>query len=61
MEEAKKYTKVVEVVSAKEAKAKKYTNVAPSKTWKIDKEGGYLYYCDNETIAGLEFPRPPKT
>ncbi len=20
----------------------------------------YFYYCDNDTIAGLEFPEPPK-
>jgi phosphoserine aminotransferase len=31
------------------------------KDYKIDKKGGYLYYVDNETVDGIEFPKIPKS
>ena len=49
-DEARKYCKVSEVVPV----PKKFTTVASPATWKIDQNAGYFYYCDNETIAGLE-------
>lgn len=30
------------------------------KDFKIDPAAGYLYYVDNETIDGIEFPFIPK-
>ena len=48
--EAKKYCDVSMVVP----QPKKFTTVADPSTWKVDPTAGYFYYCDNETIAGLE-------
>ena len=48
--EAKKYCNVSMVVPP----PKKFTTVADPSTWKIDPNAGYFYYCDNETIVGLE-------
>ncbi|XP_061396390.1 probable phosphoserine aminotransferase [Musca vetustissima] len=40
----------------------KYTTVPRLETWNLDPEASYLYYCDNETVDGVEFdfvPVPP--
>lgn len=29
--------------------------------WNLDPEASYLYYCDNETVDGVEFHQVPKT
>lgn len=34
-------------------------SIPESKMWKIDREGAYFHYCDNETISGLEFNEFP--
>lgn len=35
------------------------TTIPDESTWKIDPEGAYVYYCDNETIHGVEFAKVP--
>lgn len=55
--EAAKYGKVNQVVP----KAAKCTCVPDPKTWKLDPNASYLYYCDNETIEGVEFDFVPET
>jgi len=55
--EAAKYGKVNWVVP----KASKYANVPDQSTWKLDPNASYVYYCDNETADGVEFPFIPET
>uniref|UniRef100_A0A182KCK7 Phosphoserine aminotransferase n=1 Tax=Anopheles christyi TaxID=43041 RepID=A0A182KCK7_9DIPT len=42
-------------------KQDKYTGIADPKEWKLDPEASYVYYCDNETIGGIEFDSVPET
>ncbi|XP_054726470.1 probable phosphoserine aminotransferase [Anastrepha obliqua] len=53
--EAEQYGKVNLVVP----KVKKYTTVPTQDTWKLDPNASYLYYCDNETVDGVEFDFVP--
>uniref|UniRef100_A0A1B0D609 phosphoserine transaminase n=1 Tax=Phlebotomus papatasi TaxID=29031 RepID=A0A1B0D609_PHLPP len=55
--EAAKYGKVNMVIP----KTNKYTGVPDQKTWKLDPNASYLYYCDNETVHGVEFNFIPET
>ncbi|XP_058461390.1 probable phosphoserine aminotransferase [Malaya genurostris] len=55
--EAAKYGKINQVVP----KPAKYTCVPDQKDWKLDPNASYLYYCDNETIEGVEFNFVPNT
>ncbi|XP_065185309.1 phosphoserine aminotransferase-like [Sycon ciliatum] len=55
--EAKKYGKVNMVFP----KPEKFTSVADEKTWKLDPEASYVYYCANETVHGVEVLNPPDT
>lgn len=55
--EAAKYGKVNQVV----AKPEKFTRVPDQKEWKLDPNASYVYYCDNETIEGVEFNEVPET
>lgn len=55
--EAKKFCEVVEVASTYDVKNN--ANIADPSTWKIDPEGAYLHYCDNETVHGFEFNEFP--
>lgn len=71
-EEAKKYCKPHEVLNVIKGfkfyliiiksffLGQKITSIADQKEWSIDTEGAYFYYCDNETITGLEFPFVPE-
>eukprot|EP01105_Mastigella_eilhardi_P007117 TRINITY_DN18569_c0_g1_i1.p2 TRINITY_DN18569_c0_g1~~TRINITY_DN18569_c0_g1_i1.p2 ORF type:complete len:366 (-),score=138.11 TRINITY_DN18569_c0_g1_i1:30-1127(-) len=57
MQEAQKYGKV-NVVSMQ----KPFKQVPDPKTWKpFSPNAAYVYYCDNETIEGVEFPFIPET
>lgn len=40
----------------------RYGSVAPSDTWRFSDPAktAYVYYCDNETVHGVEFPDVPK-
>ncbi|XP_053683995.1 probable phosphoserine aminotransferase [Sabethes cyaneus] len=55
--EASKYGKVNQVVP----KPDKYICVPNAKDWKLDPNASYVYYCDNETIEGVEFNFVPQT
>lgn len=36
-------------------------NIPDQSSWKLDSGASYVYYCDNETIHGVEFPFIPDT
>lgn len=55
--EAFKYGKVNMVLPS----VKKYTEVPPQSEWNLDPNAAYVYYCDNETIEGVEFDAIPET
>ncbi|XP_052869916.1 probable phosphoserine aminotransferase [Anopheles cruzii] len=55
--EAARYGKVNWVVPKQE----KYSTVPDHKQWKLDPDASYVYYCDNETIGGIEFDTVPET
>lgn len=42
-------------------KASKFTTIPDASTWKLDSNASYVYYCDNETVDGVEFPFIPET
>lgn len=35
--------------------------VPPVTEWALDPEADYVYYTDNESVDGVEFPTPPRT
>lgn len=49
--EATKYGKVNWVTPKPDV----FTGVPDPKTWKLDSNASYFYYCDNETVHGVEF------
>ncbi|XP_076174237.1 phosphoserine aminotransferase [Ptiloglossa arizonensis] len=55
--EAAKYGKVNLVLP----KTTKYTEVPDPSTWNLDPNASYVYYCDNETVHGVEFNYIPET
>uniref|UniRef100_A0A1A9VKP0 Phosphoserine aminotransferase n=1 Tax=Glossina austeni TaxID=7395 RepID=A0A1A9VKP0_GLOAU len=54
--EAAQYGKVNMVLP----KVAKYTSVPRFETWKLDPNAAYVYYCDNETVDGVEFDFVPE-
>lgn len=42
-------------------KTSKYTEIPDPSTWKLDPNASYVYYCDNETVHGIEFDFIPET
>lgn len=54
--EAEKYCKVNRVAPKSEA----HQSIPDSATWKTSKDASYLYYCDNETVHGVEFDGLPE-
>lgn len=59
MGECKKYGKAVQINKGlkKGEIFSKLGEVIPSK---IDKKARYIYYCDNETVYGVEYSQPPQ-
>lgn len=53
--EAAKYGKVNMVVPKKD----KYTGIPAETEWNLDPSASYFYYCDNETVLGIEFGSVP--
>lgn len=53
--EAEKYGKVNLVLPKRD----KYLEIPDPSTWKLDPKASYVYYCDNETVNGVEFPYVP--
>ncbi|XP_068155069.1 probable phosphoserine aminotransferase [Drosophila tropicalis] len=54
--EAAQYGKVNAVLP----KASKYISVPRQSTWQLDSNASYVYYCDNETVEGVEFDFVPE-
>jgi phosphoserine aminotransferase len=54
--EAKKYGLPV---ASMDMKCNKYTNISDPSTWNLQSDARYLYYCDNETVNGVEFQYRP--
>ncbi|XP_055381068.1 probable phosphoserine aminotransferase [Condylostylus longicornis] len=42
-------------------KAEKFQQIPSEDVWKLDPNASYLYYCDNETVDGVEFGFMPKS
>ncbi|XP_018565311.1 probable phosphoserine aminotransferase [Anoplophora glabripennis] len=42
-------------------KADKPGSIPDQRTWNYDPKASYVYYCDNETVDGVEFPYVPNT
>jgi phosphoserine aminotransferase len=38
----------------------KFGKIAEESAWKLSKSPAFIYYCDNETVDGVEFPAFPK-
>lgn len=55
--EAAKYGKVNLVLP----KVSNHTTVPDQSTWNLSPNASYVYYCDNETADGVEFPTIPET
>ncbi|EEZ98123.1 probable phosphoserine aminotransferase [Tribolium castaneum] len=53
--EAAKYGKVNLVFP----KADKPGSIPPESSWTLNPDASYVYYCDNETVDGVEFPFIP--
>ncbi|CAH1116813.1 unnamed protein product [Phaedon cochleariae] len=53
--EAKKYGQV-NIVNARIP-----GGIPDPKTWKLNSDASYVFYCDNDTIDGVEFPFIPET
>lgn len=56
-QEAQKYGKTNLVFP----KPSKFTAIPNQSEWKLDSNASYLYYCDNETVDGVEFNFVPET
>lgn len=37
----------------------KFGTIPDESTWKLSKDPAFVYYCDNETVDGVEFPKFP--
>nr|CAB3266132.1 phosphoserine aminotransferase-like [Phallusia mammillata] len=57
VKEAEKYGNINVV----HPKLKKYSRIPDETEWNLDPEAAYVYYCDNETANGVEFPFVPET
>ncbi|KAI1280817.1 Phosphoserine aminotransferase [Halotydeus destructor] len=51
--EAEKYVKTANRVLPK---MDKYVDVPDKSQWKFSPDAKYIYYCDNETVDGVQFP-----
>lgn len=36
-------------------------DIVDESTWSYSSDASYVYYCDNETVYGVEFPTVPQT
>jgi len=42
-------------------RSQQFTTISDQKDWKLDLDASYVYYCDNETVDGVEFNFIPET
>ena len=59
MGECKKYGKVVQINEGLK-KGEIYSKLGKIIPSTIDKNAKYIYYCDNETVYGVEYTEPPQ-
>uniref|UniRef100_A0A060TBZ2 phosphoserine transaminase n=1 Tax=Blastobotrys adeninivorans TaxID=409370 RepID=A0A060TBZ2_BLAAD len=59
-EEAKRLGADVHVVADAKKQNGKYGSIPAQSTWQFSDDAAYVYYCDNETVHGVEFPEIPK-
>lgn len=38
----------------------KFRAIPPESSWRLSPKSAFVYYCDNETVDGVEFPAFPK-
>ncbi|KFA66693.1 hypothetical protein S40285_05003 [Stachybotrys chlorohalonatus IBT 40285] len=46
---------------ARKANGGKFGTIPDESTWNLSKDAALVYYCDNETVDGVEFPAFPKS
>jgi len=51
--EAAKYTDKLNIIQCKTDQG--FVKITPRSEWKTSPDASYLYYCDNETVDGVEF------
>ncbi|EXA42389.1 phosphoserine aminotransferase [Fusarium oxysporum f. sp. raphani 54005] len=49
------------VADARQINNGKYGKIPEESTWNLSKEAALVYYCDNETVDGVEFPAFPQS
>jgi len=57
VKEAAKYG----TVNVVHPKLDKFTQIPDKSEWNLNPKASYVYYCDNETVDGVEFPFIPDT
>ncbi|KAI6377556.1 hypothetical protein MCOR25_002538 [Pyricularia grisea] len=48
------------VADSRPANGGKFGTIPPESEWKLSKNAAMVYYCDNETVDGVEFPKFPE-
>lgn len=51
--------KVNIVADARQGNDGKFGTIPDESTWKLSKDAAYVYFCENETVDGVEFPSFP--
>jgi phosphoserine aminotransferase len=49
------------VADSREINDGKFGKIPDESTWKLSEDAAMVYYCDNETVDGVEFPGFPKS
>ncbi|KAF2440656.1 phosphoserine aminotransferase [Karstenula rhodostoma CBS 690.94] len=49
------------VADSRELNDGKFGAIPEERTWNLSEDAAMVYYCDNETVDGVEFPRFPKS
>jgi len=57
---AKEAMKYGDIARSCDTKDSKYTIIPPESTWKMRDDAGYIHYCANETVNGVEFKTTPQ-
>ncbi|KAF2476786.1 phosphoserine aminotransferase [Lindgomyces ingoldianus] len=49
------------VADSRELNDGKFGTIPEERTWNLSEDAAMVYYCDNETVDGVEFPQFPKS
>ncbi|KAK7402882.1 Phosphoserine transaminase [Neonectria punicea] len=49
------------VADARKTNGGKFGTIPDESNWKVSKDAAFVYFCDNETVDGVEFPAFPKS